>query len=49
VLKNVTVQVVAAPKSSHCNWPFLSFKVNGNNCSVKIFKGFELEALKLKR
>lgn len=48
-LTNVTVQATAAPVSSICNWPYFSLKVNGNNCSVKIFNGFELEAIQLKR
>jgi len=45
----VTVQATAAPISSICNWPYFSLKVNGNNCSVKTFNGFELEAIQLKR
>jgi hypothetical protein len=45
----VTVQLVVPPTSSLCDWPYLSLKVNGNSCSVKIFKGFESEAVKLKR
>jgi len=45
----VTVQAGVAPVSSVCNFPYLSLKMNGNNCAVKIFKGFESEAIKLKR
>jgi hypothetical protein len=48
-LTNVTVQAAAAPVSSICNWPYFSLKAKGNNCSVKIFNGFELEAIQLKR
>ena len=43
------VVLVVNPDSSLCKWPYLSFKMNGNNCSVKIFNGFESEAIKLKR
>jgi hypothetical protein len=45
----VSVQLHVAPASSLCNWPYLSLKMNGNNCSANIFKGFEPEAVKLKR
>jgi hypothetical protein len=48
-LTNVTVQAGVAPVSSLCNFPYLSLRINGNSCSVKIFNGFELEAIKLKR
>jgi hypothetical protein len=45
----VEVEVAVTHISSPCNKPYLSFKVNGNNCAVKIFKGFESKATKLKR
>jgi hypothetical protein len=45
----VRVQLVVSPSSSLCKWPYLSFKMNGNDCSVKIFTGFESEAIELKR
>jgi hypothetical protein len=48
-LTNVTVQLIVPPTSSLGNWPYLSLKMNGNNCSVKIYKGFESEAVQLKR
>jgi hypothetical protein len=48
-LTNVTVQVIVPPDSSLCNWPYLSFKMNGNNCPVKIFKGHEPEVKQLRR
>ena len=48
-LTNVTVQLVVPPTPSLGNWPYLSLKMNGNNCSVKIFRGSESEAVQLKR
>jgi hypothetical protein len=47
-LINVQVQVALVPFSQF-NGPILSFKMIGNDCSVKIFKGIEWEAVKLKR
>jgi hypothetical protein len=45
----VTVQLVAATALSQGNWLYASLTVNGNTCNVKIFKGVESEAVKLKR
>ena len=45
----MTVHLVVAPALSLCTWAYLSLKMNGNSCSAKIFKGYESEAVKLKR
>ena len=48
-LTNVRAEMVVSLDSSVYKWPYLCFKLDGNNCSVKIFNGFEAEGIKLKR
>ena len=48
-LTNVRVHLAVSPDTSWCKWPYLHFKMNGNNSSVKIFSGSELEAVQLRR
>jgi hypothetical protein len=47
-LTNVKVEVALFPFPQF-KGPVLSFKMIGSDCSVKIFKGIEQEAVKLKR
>jgi len=47
-LINVKVQVALLPVSQF-RGPVLSFKMTGNDCSMKISKGIEARAVQLKR